>query len=118
MKCRRQRFAHEFGQIQILAAFRDVREQYLDKGMLSVGRGASLVFPTYDSLKRGKVQLAKRVILITEQTLSSSPMLDGLRPDVQYLTAYERLNLFSAILRKNPQPVHVMRAVIDAELCK
>jgi hypothetical protein len=86
--------------------------------MLSVGRGASLVFPAHDSLKRGKVQLAKRVILITEQTLSSSVVLDGLRPDVQYLAAYERLDPFSAILGKKPQPVHVMGAVIDAELCK
>jgi hypothetical protein len=86
--------------------------------MLSVGRGASLVFPAYDSLKRGKVQLAKRVILITEQTLSSSAMLDGLRPDVQYLAAYKRLDPFSSIQGKKPQPVHVMGSVIDAELCK
>jgi hypothetical protein len=86
--------------------------------MLSVGRGASLVFPAHDSLKRGKVQLAKRVILITEQTLSSSVVLDGLRPDVQYLAAYERLDPFSAILGKKAQPVHAMGAVIDAELCK
>ena len=84
--------------------------------MLSVGRGASLVFPAYDSLKRGKVQLAKRVILITEQTLSSSAMLDGLRPDVKYLAAYERLDPFSAIPGKEPQSVHVVGAVIDAEL--
>jgi hypothetical protein len=40
--------------------------------MLSVGCGASLVFPAHDSLKRGKVQLAKRVILITEQRLTGS----------------------------------------------
>jgi len=40
--------------------------------MLSVRRGTSLVLPAHDSLKRGKVQLAKGVILITEQTLSSS----------------------------------------------
>ena len=65
--------------------------------MLSVGRGTSLVFPAHDSLKRGKVQLAKRIVLITEQTLPSSAVLDGFRPDVQYLAAYERLDLFSAI---------------------
>jgi hypothetical protein len=98
MKCQRQRLAHEFGKIQILTAFRDVREQYLDKGMLSVGRGASLVFRAHDSLKRRKVQFAKRIVLITEQTLSSSTVLDGLRPDVQYLAADERLDLFGAIL--------------------
>jgi hypothetical protein len=86
--------------------------------MLSVGRGASLVFPAHDSLKRGQVQLAKRVILITEQTLSSSAVLDGLRPDVQYLAAYERLDPFSSILGKKAQPIHVMGAVIDPELCK
>ena len=72
--------------------------------MLSVGRGASLVFPAHDLLKRGKVQLAKRVILITEQTLSSSVVLDGLRPDVQYLAAYERLDPFSAILGERRSP--------------
>jgi hypothetical protein len=44
MKCRRQRLAHEFTQVQNLAALRDVREQDLDKGMLAVQRGASLVF--------------------------------------------------------------------------
>jgi hypothetical protein len=84
--------------------------------MLSVGRGASLVFPAHDPLKRGKVQLPKGVVLIAEQTLSSSAVLDGLRPDVQYLAAYERPDPFSAILCKDPEPIHVMRAVIDAEL--
>jgi hypothetical protein len=102
MKCRRQRLADEFAQIQNLAAFRDVREQYLDKGMLSVGRGAPLIFRAHHSLKRCKVQLAKRIVLITEQTLSSSTMLDGLRPNVHYLAAYERLDLFSPILGKKP----------------
>jgi hypothetical protein len=102
VKRRRQSLAHESGQIQILTAFRDVREQYLDKGMLPVGRGASLIFPARDSLKRGKVQLAKRIVLIAEQTLPSSTMLDGLRPNVQYLAAYERLDLFRSILGKKP----------------
>jgi hypothetical protein len=69
-------------------------------------------------MKRGKVKLAKRVILIAEQTLPSSAVLDGLRPDVQYLAAYERLDLFGAIPGKKPQPVHAMGAVIDAELRK
>ena len=72
--------------------------------MLSVGRSASLVFPAHDPLKRGKVQLAKRVILVAEQTLSSSAVLDGLRPDVQYLAAYERLDPFSAIRAKRRSP--------------
>jgi hypothetical protein len=102
VKRRRQSLAHESGQIQSLTAFRDVREQYLDKGMLPVGRGASLIFPARDSLKRGKVQLAKRIVLIAEQTLPSSTMLDGLRPNVQYLAAYERLDLFRSILGKKP----------------
>jgi hypothetical protein len=106
VKRRRQSLAHESGQIQSLTAFRDVREQYLDKWMLSVGRWASLVFPAHDSLKRGKVQLAKRVILITEQALSSSAVLDGLRPDVKYLAAYERLDLFSSIPGKEPMTDH------------
>ncbi len=98
MKCRRQRLAHESSKIQTLTTFRDVREQYVDKGMLTVGRGAPLVFRAHDSLKRCKVQFAKRIVLITEQTLSSSTVLDGFRPDVQYLAADERLDLFSAIL--------------------
>jgi hypothetical protein len=29
-------------------------------------------------------------------------MLDGLRPNVQYLAAYERLDLFRSILGKKP----------------
>jgi hypothetical protein len=49
MKSRRQRRAYELTQIQRLAAFRDVREQNLDEGMLTVERGASLVFRAHDS---------------------------------------------------------------------
>lgn len=37
---------------------------------------------------------------------------------LEYLTAYKCLDPFSAILGKEPQPVHVMGAIIDAELCK
>src|SRR6185312_14022463 len=51
-----------------------------------------------------KVQLAKRVILITEQTLPPSAVLDGIRPDVHYLAAYERLDRFSSILGKERSP--------------
>jgi hypothetical protein len=56
--------------------------------------------------------------LITEQTLSSSAVLDGVGPDVEYLAAYERHDPFSSILGKKAQPIHVMGAVIDPELCK
>jgi hypothetical protein len=84
--------------VQILTAFRDVREQYLDKRMLAVGPGASLVFRAHDSLKRCKIQLAQSIVLFTEQTLSSSTVFDGLRPDVQHLATDERLDLFGAIL--------------------
>jgi hypothetical protein len=72
--------------------------------VLSVGRGASLVFPAHDSLKRGKVQLAKRVILISEQTLSPSAVLDGIRPDVKYLAAYERLDRSAPSWAKSRSP--------------
>ena len=69
--------------------------------MLAVERGTSLVFRAHDPLKSCKVQLAKCIVLITEQTLSSSTVFDGLRPDVHYLAAYERLDLFHAILGVN-----------------
>jgi hypothetical protein len=66
--------------------------------MLAVGRDASLVFRAHDSLKRCKVQLSQRIVLFTEQTLSSSTVYDGLCPDVQYLAADKRFDPFSAIL--------------------
>ena len=86
--------------------------------MLAVGRGAPLVFRAHDPLKRRKVQLAKRVLFTGEQTLSSSKVLNRLGPDVHHLAAYERLDPFRTILRKKPQSIHVVRSVIDAELCK
>ena len=55
LKCRRQGLTDEFAQVQNLAAFRDVGEQNLDKGMLAVGRGAALVFRAHDPLERRKV---------------------------------------------------------------
>jgi hypothetical protein len=71
MKCRRQGLTDEFAQVQNLAAFRDVRDQNLDKGMLAVERGASLVFRAHNPLNRCKVQLAKTdtivVLAVIEQ---------------------------------------------------
>jgi hypothetical protein len=102
MKCRRQGLTDEFAQVQNLTAFRDVREQNLDKWMLVVGRGAALVFRPHDPLKWRKVQLAERVVLTAEQALSSSKVLDRLGPDVHHLPAYERLDSFRAIPGKEP----------------
>jgi hypothetical protein len=118
MKGRRQRLAHEFSQIKNLTALRDVCEQDLDKGMLAVEPGASPVFRAHDPLKRRKVYLAKRIVLITEQTLSSSTVFNRLGPNVHHLAAYERLDAFGSILGKKPEPIHVVRSVIDAELSK
>jgi hypothetical protein len=70
--------------------------------MLAVERGSSLVFRTHDPLKRREIQPAKRIILIAEQTLSSSTVLDRFGPDVHHLAAYERLDPFSSILGKKP----------------
>jgi hypothetical protein len=42
-------------------------------------------------------ELDKRIVLITEQTLSSSMVLDRVGPDIHHF-AYERLDPFSAIL--------------------
>src|SRR6266581_6301767 len=61
VECRRQRFANEFTEIQDLAAFRNVREQNFDKGMLSVEGGALPVLRAHNPLNRCKVQLAKRI---------------------------------------------------------
>jgi hypothetical protein len=70
--------------------------------MLAVERRTSLVFPAHDPLNRCKVQLPKRIILTTEQTLSSSTVLDRAGPDVHYFAAYERFDPFRAILGKKP----------------
>src|SRR4029453_17019702 len=86
--------------------------------MLAVERDASLVLRAHNPLNRCKVQLAKRIVLIAEQTLSSSTVLDRLGPDVHHLAAYERLDRFSSILRAKSQPIHVVGSVIDAKLCK
>jgi hypothetical protein len=97
VECRRQGLTDEFTQVQDFAAVRDIRDQDLDKGMLAVERGASLVFRAHDPLNRCKVQLAKRIVLIAEETLSSSTVLDRLGPDVHHLAAYERFDRFSSI---------------------
>jgi hypothetical protein len=70
--------------------------------MLAVECGASLVFRAHNPLKCGKVQSAKRIVLIAEQTLSSSTMLDRLRPNVHHLPAHECLDPFISILSKKP----------------
>ncbi|MDA9497327.1 hypothetical protein XI05_07295 [Bradyrhizobium sp. CCBAU 11357] len=70
--------------------------------MLAVECGASLVFRAHNPLKCGKVQPAKRIVLIAEQTLSSSTMLDRLRPNVHRLPAHERLDPFISIQSKKP----------------
>ena len=44
--------------------------------MLAVEPDTSLVFRIYDPLDRRKVLPAERIVLNTEQTLSSSPVLD------------------------------------------
>ena len=86
--------------------------------MLAVERGASLVFRADNPLDPCKVQLTKRIVLIMEQTLSSSTVLDRVGPDVHHLAAYERLDPFSSILGQKPKPVHVMWSIIDSKLCK
>jgi hypothetical protein len=68
--------------------------------MLAVEHCAPLVLHAHDSLNRCKVQFAERVVLIAEQTLSSSAMLDRLGPDVHHLAAYERLDAYGSILRQ------------------
>ena len=86
--------------------------------MLAIRRGASLVFRAHDPLDRCEIQLSERIVLIPEKTLSTSAVLDRIDPYVHHLAAYERLDPFRAILGKQPQSVHVMWSVIDAELCK
>ena len=56
--------------------------------------------------------------LITEQTLPSSPVLDRLGPDVHHLAAHEHLDPFRAIPGVKPQPIQIMRFLIDAKLCE
>src|SRR5579883_267563 len=102
VECRGQGLAHEFTEIQHLAAVRDVGEQHVDKGMLAVERVASLVFRADNPLKRGKIPSSKPIVLVTEQTLTSSTVLDGLDPDVHHLAADERLDLDRAVLGEKP----------------
>jgi hypothetical protein len=84
--------------------------------MLAVERGTSLVFRAHNPFNRCKVQLAKRIVLIAEQTLSwcstdSAQTSITLRP--------MNASIGSAPSRaKTPQPVHAMRSVINPELCK
>jgi hypothetical protein len=70
--------------------------------MLAVECGASLVFRAHNPLKRGKVQSAKRIVLIAKQTLPSSTMLDRPRPNVHHLPTHESLDSFISILSKKP----------------
>ena len=50
--------------------------------------------------------------------LTAYVVLDGFDPDVHHLAADERLDRFSSVPREKPQPVHVVRAAIDAEFCQ
>ncbi len=70
--------------------------------MLAIERGTPLVFRIHDPPDRCKVQLANRIVLITEETLSPSTVLDRASPDVHHLAAYERLDLFRTIPGKKP----------------
>jgi hypothetical protein len=65
--------------------------------MLAVERDTALVFRVHDPLDRCKVQLANRIVLTTEETLSLSAALDRASPDVHHLAAYERLDLFRTV---------------------
>jgi hypothetical protein len=70
--------------------------------MLAIEPDTSLVLRIYDPLDCRKVSVAKRIVLITEQTLSSSPMLDRVSPDVHHLASYERLDRFGTISGRKP----------------
>jgi hypothetical protein len=70
--------------------------------MLAVERRTSLVFRAHNPPNRCKVHLAKRIVLITEQTLLSSVVLDRVGPDIHYFATYERFDPFRTILGKNP----------------
>src|SRR4029453_9510783 len=83
--------------------------------MLAVDCAAGLVFCVHDPLDCREIAFAQRVILIAEQTLPASPVLDGFDPDVHHLAAYERFDPFSSVPCKQSQPVHAVRAVINAE---
>jgi hypothetical protein len=66
--------------------------------MLAVERGAALVFSARNPLKRCKIELAKGIVLITEQTPSFPGVFYRFGPDVHHLAAYERLDPISTIL--------------------
>jgi hypothetical protein len=73
-------------------------------GVLAIECRTFLIFRAHDPLDRRKVRLAKRIVLITQQTSSSSTMLDRFRPGVHHLAAYP----FSAMLSKKQRAVYVM----------
>jgi hypothetical protein len=77
-------------------------------GVLVIECRTFLIFRAHDPLDRRKVRLAKRIVLITQQTSSSSTMLDRFRPGVHHLAAYERVDPFSAMLSKKQRAVYAM----------
>src|SRR4029453_7130193 len=76
----------------------------LDIGVLAVERSAALVFRVHDPLDSRKIAPAQRIVLMAEQTLPSSPALDGLDPDVHHLAAYEGFDPLGSVPREKPQP--------------
>jgi len=64
------------------------------KGCWRLNAAPRWYFTTHNPLDRRKIQLAKRIVLTTEETLSFSTVLDRFGPDVHHLAAYERLDPF------------------------
>ncbi|MCP1783175.1 hypothetical protein ABIF66_010871 [Bradyrhizobium japonicum] len=70
--------------------------------MLPVEGGSPLVFRAHNPLDRHKIQLAKRIVLIAEQTLPPAMVLGRFGPDVHNFAAHERLDAFSSIPGNKP----------------
>src|SRR5947209_19217558 len=66
--------------IDNFATVRNVRQQYVDKGILAIKRWTSPIFSGDDSPDGREVALAKRVVLFPEKTLSPAIRLDRTNP--------------------------------------
>jgi hypothetical protein len=108
----------QFTQIEHLAAFRDIREQHIHEGVLSVERRTSLIFRRNDSLNCSEVALTERVVLRTKETFTPSIGLLGIDPIVHDTPTYERPYHLRPVPSVKQQSIAVVRSVVDDEICE
>ena len=100
------------------ATFRDVREQNVHEGVLTVERRAALIFECNNSFDGREVAFSESVILSAKESFPPAPRIYGIDPIVHDAATYERFHLGRPGPGMKQQPVYAMGAVIHGKLCE